>query len=57
MTEPFINVIFTWIVRCGHRLLGVIHGVQLGNYSTFKTSALINVNAGQDPIDIEPSDH
>ena len=28
-----------WIVQHGHRLLDVIHGVQLGNYGIFKTLA------------------
>ena len=41
------------IVWGGHRLLDVIHGVQLGNYSIFKTLALIAVNVGQDAIHIE----
>ena len=43
-----------WIVRCGHRLLYVIHGVQLGDYNIFKNLALITVNVGQNPTDIEP---
>ena len=42
------------IVWHGHRLLDVIHGVQLGYYDIFKTSALITVHAGQDAIYIEP---
>ena len=42
------------IVWSGHRLLDVIHGVQLGYYGIFKTSALITVNPGQDVIYIEP---
>ena len=42
------------IVRHGHRLLDVIHGVQFRYDGIFKTSALITVNAGQNPIDIEP---
>ena len=43
-----------WIVWHGHRLLDVIHGVQLGNYGILKTLALITVNMGQDAIHIEP---
>ena len=43
-----------WIVRYGHRLLDVIHGVQLRNYGILKTSALVTVNTGQDAIHIEP---
>ena len=42
------------IVWHGHRLLDVIHGVQLGNYGIFKTSALVAVNMGWDAIHIEP---
>ena len=38
----------------GHRLLDVIHGVQLGNYGIFETLALVAVNAGRDAIHIEP---
>ena len=37
----------------GHRLLDAIHGVQLGYYGIFKTSALITVNVGWDAIHIE----
>ena len=36
------------IVWHGHRLLDVIHGVQLGNYGILKTSALVTVNMGWD---------
>ena len=43
-----------WIVRHGHGLLDVIHGVQFRYDCIFKPSALITVNAGQNPIDIEP---
>ena len=42
-----------WIVRHGHRLLDVIHGVQFIYNGIFKTSALITVNVGQNTIDIE----
>ena len=42
------------IVWCGHRLLDFIHGVQLGNYGIFKTSALVTVNMGKNAIHIEP---
>ena len=42
------------IVRCGYRLLDVIHGVEFGYYDIFKTSALTTVNAGLNPIDIKP---
>ena len=42
------------IIRCSHRLLDVIHEVQMGNYTVFKTSALITVDAGQNPIYVEP---
>ena len=45
------------IVWHGHRLLDVIHGVQLGFYGIFKTSAIITVNMGQDAIHIEPFFH
>ena len=43
-----------WIVWRGHRLLDVMHGVQLRNYGIFKTSALVTVNMGPDAIHIEP---
>ena len=43
-----------WIVWHGHRLLDVIHRVQLGNYGILKTSALVTMNTGQDAIHIEP---
>ena len=52
--ESFTDGISTWIVRHGHRLLDVIHQVQFRDYSIFKTSALITVNAGQNPIDSRP---
>ena len=42
------------IIWHGHRLLDVIHGVQLGNDGIFKTLALIAVNVGWDAIHIEP---
>ena len=54
LIEPFTNQIPTQIVRCGHRLIDVIHGVQMGDYIIFKTSALVTVNTGQNPIHIEP---
>ena len=54
MIEPFTDGISTWIVRHGHRLPDVIHGVQVGNYIILKALDLIDVNAGQNPIDIEP---
>ena len=54
MIESFTDEISMWIVWCGYRLLDVIHGVQLGYYGIFKTSALITVNAGWDTIYIEP---
>ena len=34
------------IVGCGHRLLDVRHGVQLGNYGILKTLDLVTVNMG-----------
>ena len=52
--ESLTDGISTWIVRHGHRLLDVIHGVQFGNNCIFKTSALITVNVGWNPIDIKP---
>ena len=42
-----------WAVRCGHRLLDVIHGAQFRFNGIFKTLALITVNGGQDAIHIE----
>ena len=54
MIKSLTDGISTWIVRHGHRLLDVIHGVQLGDYGVFKTLALIAMNAGWDPIDVEP---
>ena len=52
--KSFADGIPMWIVWCGHRLLDVIHGVQVGYYGIFKTSALITVNAGWDAIHIKP---
>ena len=52
--EPFTNRIPAWIVRHGHRLLDVIHGVQMGDDVIFKTSALVTVNVGWNPIDVKP---
>ena len=43
-----------WIVWHGHRLLDVIHVVQLGNYGLFQTSALVTVNMCRDAIHIKP---
>ena len=34
------------IARCGHRLLDVMHGVQMGDYIIFTTLAFIMVNVG-----------
>ena len=48
--ESFADGISMQIVWCGHRLLDVIHGVQLRYYGILKTLALITVNAGQDAI-------
>ena len=42
------------IVRHGHRLLDVIHGVQFRYDCIYNASALITVNVGQNPTDIEP---
>ena len=53
MIKSFADEISTWIVWHGHRLLDVIHGVQLRNYGIFKTSALVAVNMGRDAIHIE----
>ena len=50
----FHRWISMYILWCGHRLLDVIHGVQLGYYGIFKASALITMNAGHDTIYIEP---
>ena len=57
MIESFTDGISMQIVWCGHRLLDVMHGVQLGYYGIFKTLALITVNVGQDTIYIEPFLH
>ena len=54
MIKSLTDGISTQIVRRGHRLLNVIHGVQLRNYGIFKTSALVTVNKGRDAIYIEP---
>ena len=54
MIKCFADGISMQIVWCGHRLLYVIHGVQLRNYVIFKTSALVAVNTGRDVIHIEP---
>ena len=51
MIEPFTNRIPMWIVRHGHRLLDVIHGVQMGDDIIFKASALVTVIADWNPID------
>ena len=53
MIEPPTDGIPMQIVRHSHKLLDFIHGVQMGNYSIFKTLTLITVNVGQDSIDIE----
>ena len=50
----FTDGISMRIVRHGHGLLDVIHGVQLSNYGIFKTSALVTVNTGRDAIHIKP---
>ena len=52
MIKPFINKIPTWIVRCGHRLLDVMHGVQIGDDVIFQALALVTVNVGQNPTDV-----
>ena len=54
MIESFTDGISMQIVWHGHRLFDVLHGVQLGYYGIFKTSALTTVNAGWDTIYIEP---
>ena len=54
MIESFADGISTQIVWHHHRLLDVIHEVQLGYYGIFKPLALITVNAGWDAIYIEP---
>ena len=53
MIKPFTDGISTQIVRCGQRLLDVIHGVLLGNYGILKTLALVTVNMGRHAIHIE----
>ena len=57
MIKSFTDGISMWIVWHGHRLLDVIHGVQLGYYGIFKTLALITVNSGQDAVQIEALFH
>ena len=42
-----------WIARHGHRMLDVTHGVQIRDDVILKVSALINVNMGQNPIDVK----
>ena len=42
------------IVWRGHRLLNVIHRVQLGNNVILKTLPLVTVNMGWNAIHIEP---
>ena len=54
MIKSLTDGISMWIVRCGHRLLDVIHEVQSRYNRIFKTSALIAVNVGQNTIDVEP---
>ena len=54
MIKSLTDGISMQIVRHGHRLLDVIHGVQFRYYGIFKASALITLNAGQNPIDVEP---
>ena len=54
MIEPFTNRISTQILRCGHRLLDIIHGVQMGDDVILKTSALVTVNVGQNSRDVKP---
>ena len=54
MIKPFTDGISTQIVWHGHRLLDVIHEVQLGNYGIFKNSAPVAVYTDQDAIHIEP---
>ena len=41
------------ILRCAHRQFDIIHGVQPGDYGILKTSALITINASQNPIGIK----
>ena len=54
MIKSLTDGISMWIVRCGHRVLDVIHGVQFGYNCIFLTLALIAVNEGWYPIDIKP---
>ena len=56
-SESFSDGISMQIIGCGHRLLDVIHGVQLRYYGIFKTSALFTVNVGWIAIHIEPFFH
>ena len=57
MIKLFTDGISMQIVWCGHRLLDVIYGVQLGNYGILKTLALVTVNMGRDAKHIEPFFH
>ena len=52
MVKPFAYKIPTLVVRHGHRLLDVIHGVQMGDV-ILKTLAFITLNVGQNPIDLK----
>ena len=54
MIKPFTDGIYMWVVKHCCRLLDVICGVQVENYRILKTSALIAVNAGWNPIEKEP---
>ena len=51
MIKSFTYRIPKQVVRHGHRLLD---GVQMGDDVILKTSALITMNGGQNPIDIKP---
>ena len=53
MIKSLTGGISMQIVRHGHRLLDVTHSIQLGYYGILKTSALITVNAGWNPIDVK----
>ena len=54
MIKSLTDGISKKIIRYGHRLLDVIHRVQFRYDCIFKTLALITVNVGQKPIDLEP---
>ena len=54
MIKSFTYRIPMWVVRCGHSLLDLIHGVQVGDNVIPKTLALITVNVGWNPIDEKP---